>query len=85
MFRNNLLNNIYKYMNTKSMQNVIKEFSKEEVIDSINSIYYSSGYICTNSNNRILRLIEFGGPGVKPLCLLTLSGIGIGGSYGQTI
>lgn len=60
------------------------EVAVDDMKLAVDSIYLSGGYICMPDNCRssyILRLLEYGGPTIKALNLLTLSSVKLGGSY----
>lgn len=82
IYKNNLKNNILKYMNTKQMTYILSSYSVEELLQAVDSIYVSGRFICipdNGKNNFILRMLQYGGAGIKALNLLSISYLGMEG------
>lgn len=81
-FKYQMLKNVNERLNSKAMTQVLKEYNMNDIKQAINSVYVAGNYICipnSGKDNMILRLLQYGGPGVKALNLLTLTGNQIGG------
>lgn len=59
------------YKNTEAMIEIKKEFNDDNFRNALSQIYIDGDYICYNASNRLLRLLEFGGPNIKALNILS--------------
>lgn len=81
MYKSMLVKLMDEYESTKAMSEINRVFNKQDIDVALASIYIDGPYIVTNSSNRLLRLLEFGGPNIKALNLLTKASRKLGGSY----
>ena len=59
------------FSDTTSMIEIKKEFDDEDFKLAMSQIYLEDDYVCYNANNKLLRLLEFGGPRIKALNILS--------------
>ena len=69
--RSRVMQNLYKARTTKAVNELFNQYSKDEIEDSLFDIYIDGNYICIDSRNKILRLLEYGGPKIKALNLIS--------------
>ena len=82
LFKQEMMNNVNKYQNTKSMKAILDVYSLSDIEQAIDSVYVAGDYICIpdgSRSNLILRLLQYGGAGVKALNIITLSYLGMEG------
>ena len=82
LFKQELLKNIHKYQDSKSMKAILDVYSLSDIEQAVDSVYLAGDYICIpdgGRNNLILRLLQYGGAEVKALNLITLSYLGMEG------
>lgn len=74
LYRVQCWKNVLDYINTKSMQEILKHYSLEDINDAISCIHINNGSVNIPDGNRfglLLRLLQFGGYRVKALNILT--------------
>lgn len=74
IYKNRLRELVNKYLNVGALKAIEDMFGTNTIFDAIESIYVDDGYLCippTGAYSTILRYIQYGGPKVKSLCLLT--------------
>ena len=72
-----------RYAKSGALNNILEEFEMYDIQSAIDSIYLIGNHICIPDNTRdgyILRLLEYGGPKIKALNLMTRLGVRMGGS-----
>lgn len=69
--RSRVMENLYKVKETKAVKELLNQYNKNEIEDSLMDIYIDGNYICMDSRNKILRLMEYGGPKIKALNLIS--------------
>lgn len=79
LYRNSVLSYIKYYNDTKAMQSLHSMFSDRDFDLAISQIYIDGDYICIASSNRLLRFLEYGGPTVKALRILSKAYTGLYG------
>ena len=67
------------YKDTEAMQSLHNMFSDNNFKTALSQIYIDGDYICIDSTNRLLRFLEYGGPHVKALRILTKACEGLSG------
>ena len=72
---------IHEYEETKAMVEIHKMFTDSDIETALACIYVDGDYIVTNSSNRLLRLLEFGGPNVKALNILSKASKALDGRF----
>ena len=83
IYKQRIMSYVNLYKETKSMINILKEFSIEDIERTVESIYVINGIIQSPSNSRqdyLLRLLQYGGKNVKALNILSLASVGLEGS-----
>lgn len=83
IYKQSLLQYIELYRNSESMKEIRKSYSDLDFNNAVNSIYINNEYICAES--QLLRLLQYGGPRIKALNLLSKAYIGMlgGQMYGR--
>lgn len=71
IYRKLLRNYILKYSNTKPIIELKKMFTDEEIEETISNIRYSGNYIFSVGDDKILRYLEYGGPNIKALNIIS--------------
>ena len=67
------------YKDTKPMIELHKLFDEKAFKVALSQIYLDGDYICVSSSNRLLRFLQYGGPGVKALYILSKAYNGLSG------
>lgn len=78
MYKACCLDVINKRLNTLSMNEILKQYSYDDIKRAVNSIYLENNYICIpeyNQSSKILRLLQFGSNNIKALNILTLASV----------
>lgn len=79
LFKSRVNTYIDYYKETEAMQSLHNMFGDGAFKTALSQIYIDGDYICVNSSNRLLRFLEYGGPKVKALRILTKASAGLGG------
>ena len=69
------------YSETKSIIELKKMFTEDEINETISNIYYSGGYIETSGDDKIIRFLEYGGPNIKALNIISKINNSFSGGY----
>lgn len=78
-----LSNEIRRLEKTKTVQELIKIYGEDEVFNAYTCVYISGNYICfddTTTSGIILRYLQYGGPRMPALNVLSFISGKLGGS-----
>lgn len=79
LYRSRVSNYIDYFDKTKAMQSLHSMFSDNDFKVALSQIYLDGDFICASSSNRLLRFLEYGGPHVKALRILSKAYAGLNG------
>ena len=72
-FKEILRNEIETLIDSGILDKVMQYVNKDDILNSVNSIYISGDYLAVSNSyeGKIIRLLHFGGPGLKATNILT--------------
>lgn len=79
-FKNRVKKLLQMLLNAHALDPILDEYSEDDILNSINAIYCSGSYIMlrdSSYNGKILRLLQFGGPKLKALNVLSMCSAGM--------
>ena len=78
-----VLNEIRRLEKTKTVQELIKMYGEDDVFSAYTCIYLGGNYICFDDSSKsgiILRYLQYGGPRMPALNVLSTTAGALGGS-----
>lgn len=82
LFKNEVQKMINVLIKSGMLDKVLKEFSEEDLLSSVNGLFLSGDYIrlSNTKNGKLLRYLNFGGPNLKATNVLSRCAITFGGA-----